>query len=61
MMKVTKTCTAEIQHADMSIVRELIILGLQRLEEVDKPSWGDMYKITKDWGNDFLQRTNTGD
>ena len=56
-MKIVKDIQATIDKTDITYLRELVGLGLQRLEEVDKKSWGDKYKDHKDFGEDFLIRT----
>jgi hypothetical protein len=43
---------------DIRNLRELVELGLIRLEDVDKEVWGDKYTEVKTWGELFLEQTN---
>ncbi len=56
-MKITKDIEVTLDKKELSIIREMIDLGLDRLEEVDKQAWGEKYKDYKDFCNDFLIKT----
>lgn len=59
MLKVKKDIVITVDDThEVDMLRELVSLGLQRLEEVDKPSWGDKYEEHKRWGESFLSKTN---
>lgn len=58
-MKVKKDIeiTLDNKMGDIDILRELVVLGLQRLEDVNKESWGENFDIYKNWGDKFLIET----
>ena len=57
-MQVEKDIKIKLDKKEVELTRELVQLGLQRLEEVDKESWGEQYHIVKDYGEDFLKKTS---
>lgn len=61
-MKIKKDIEIIIDNkqGEVTILRELISLGLQRLEEVDKDAWGVTYDDYKFWGEEFLKKTTLG-
>ncbi len=55
-MDIQTDVKATLTKQDLAYLHELVVLGLQRLEEVNKEAWGEKYKLHKDFGNDFLER-----
>ena len=57
-MQVEKDIEIKLDKKEVELTRELVRLGLQRLEDVNKESWGEKYHIVKDYGEDFLKKTS---
>ncbi len=57
-MDIQKDIKVTLDKLEVNVIRDLVELGLQRLEEVDKKAWGDKYRYTKELGQSFLEKTN---